>query len=922
MGVIKKPKRINNDLALKADGVDQAASFTTDNRQEFGSNEWAFAIFFYPLSTTAGQRIFQLFDSPAVFNLNITSSLILNMAIRSDQNTDCSQTIDNNNDGYRDGYSCIIGTRLGNDIIVYFNGREAGRTTIPGTDTFNFISQICGIFARQNLTTDFFNGFINNFFFLDKGVTDNEAKQITSKGGYIPSSFHAFVLNHWPLTQRSYYDDAGTLKAWDVVEQYNYAKQYDYGQSVSANKITDSSGVVGISFIANETTGTGDFELQFTTNQGGSDEQISIGIYTGTLTTQNDIDYAFLLDSDANDIFTRELSTLTDTLTNFSDYTDSIPLFKIKRIGGTITGELIDKDGSVLFSVEFDTLNSVNYNICAYKEQTGINEIWNMSLNRKFISKASGAAVFAQNNSKYLSLSPNHVELSGFTSEELGIDNTNDPAGSIYQTISKDQSKYGLTEFNGTTSKVVIPDAANLTFGDGAGNNVTFAISAWFKGLSSSSRIFEKGDETTTTGRQYILTIGATGALQFILFAEGVNILTFDEVIDLEKTYFVVVQFDSTASDIQLGMKGYLFADGELLETKTLGAAPAQQTIVASSETQLIGRGDGNFADGFIGDVRVHDSIFSLSEAFKLYAGKTLGTEISGWALNSFETLQATGTVNDIFGGGNNGTYTDLIEGPLKSGIRPIKNALRFVRTSNHYLRQNTINIDTNADHYTIMVIVKKPDGNKAWGPGFNDLFVYAYDGTANNRFLFGGRETKGIQFSIVDGGVANTHLWITDYAQPDDWQVYFITVDQNLAAAGNSEAERAFINGVKELSQGGGSSAQAKLRFDLYTQIFFGRNIFAAQYYEGFIAAFGIWNRELNLKEMAELSNNLLFEPPINSLKDGLQQYNNFFMQTANGIDDLSGNGNHIDAFFNYTVNELDPGHPDYKFININTLR
>lgn len=277
-------------------------------------------------------------------------------------------------------------------------------------------------------------------------------------------------------------------------------------------------------------------------------------------------------------------------------------------------------------------------------------------------------------------------------------------------------------------------------------------------------------------------------------------------------------------------------------------------------------------------------------------------------------------------------TTLDIYEAPvqplpinnveIKSQFEPFINALRFVSTNNHRLEQNVINIDPNADFYTFMVVHKKPQGETY--DGFRDMFAYGWDGSSSNRFFLAGRDPIGFQITVVEGGSSKAHIWndVATATEPSNLQTSFVVVNQNLMMSGDSLAETFFSNGNEIVSSG--SFNIAKLRFDLYTQIKFGNNIFggASQTFNGWVAAFGIWNRALSLKEMKSLTNNTLLMNPNGAIKKGLQQYNLFNNQTANGIEDLSGNGNHIDTFINYSINELDPLNSEYKFKEINELR
>lgn len=122
----------------------------------------------------------------------------------------------------------------GNSITeLYINGRFFAQQTAGNAGlmaqslTNNFIGSIGGVA---------YSGTISNYAIFDRELTTKEIAYIYKNGGVLPASTHIDCIAHYPLTQRFYPKASAAfiakhtqlalnnLVAFDVVEQYNYAK--------------------------------------------------------------------------------------------------------------------------------------------------------------------------------------------------------------------------------------------------------------------------------------------------------------------------------------------------------------------------------------------------------------------------------------------------------------------------------------------------------------------------------------------------------------------------------------------------------------------------------------------------------------------------------------------------------------------------
>jgi len=467
------------------------------------------------------------------------------------------------------------------------------------------------------------------------------------------------------------------------------------------------------------------------------------------------------------------------------------------------------------------------------------------------------------NYAKATPLGANHAKAINYTDDELGL--SNDDTDTVKKNFyNKNALSFAYSRFNGTDSNISIPHASNLTFGDGGTDgmgNVSFAITAHFIPYANASRIFEKGQEFSIAGRQYIVTVNAAGTLQFKIFTNAGVVQLGSHTVTFGKQYFVSAGYDNNASDIRLGMSLMLWEDGVLVENVVGLSAPTHTDIVDSTTTQLIGAGDNTHADADIADVRIHNKPLSYLEALKVKRGEDSGFEISGWLLNGKPTVQNATTVDDVFGGGNNGTTTNIIRGFELSSVLPeLREAFGFDGGTGHFLDENpSIAYDANG-FYTIMLAFKMP--NATFQDGTKDVFVYYRTLDNVERFRVQGNNLDD-RIGVVFGNQTVTLAFNLNLQQLN---VLFIQFDSN---------NNIFLHdSVGNLLFSQNSSNVVIPRFDLMQEVYYGRNALDAASSPRFLGnyvKYAIWNRKLTPLEMIKESNNTLLFPHTSN-KSGLQ--------------------------------------------------
>lgn len=226
----KIKRRINDKLSIFGNGVDE---YLQTNSNVTVSGDFSIVFNDLRLVTQTNQIIFSIGSSNAEF-FTIRTGLSGAVSPYGVQITSGGSTIDalsqlaqfsnyENQDWLNRRTQVVVNIdQTNNNIELYINGGLAWVHNDVNLSGISFTAP-ARVFTFHGLTNHY-EGAIDNLAILDRLLTVNEIKVHNLNGGVLPKSTHLNIVNHWSLTQNYYYDDNGTIKAWDVVEQYNYAK--------------------------------------------------------------------------------------------------------------------------------------------------------------------------------------------------------------------------------------------------------------------------------------------------------------------------------------------------------------------------------------------------------------------------------------------------------------------------------------------------------------------------------------------------------------------------------------------------------------------------------------------------------------------------------------------------------------------------
>lgn len=204
--------RINHERLLNFNGIDQHL-LANNAGVNFGSNDFCVG---FIIETSTACIPFQMFSGISNLFVQInpaTTSAVLDTVESTQFSATTNQSILNR-------LTYVFVRRIGTEFSLFLNAVRSATATIPATDTVNFEGTNLVIGSRIALTNNFVTGMMNNFFIVRASVSNASILSIYKNGGFIPSELHSSILHHWPLSQKYYFNDAGTLKAWDVVSQY------------------------------------------------------------------------------------------------------------------------------------------------------------------------------------------------------------------------------------------------------------------------------------------------------------------------------------------------------------------------------------------------------------------------------------------------------------------------------------------------------------------------------------------------------------------------------------------------------------------------------------------------------------------------------------------------------------------------------
>ena len=340
--------------------------------------------------------------------------------------------------------------------------------------------------------------------------------------------------------------------------------------------------------------------------------------------------------------------------------------------------------------------------------------------------------------------------------------------------------------FNGTDdqSQLTVPDAANLSFGDGSDDSA-FSISAWVKVRSFDEEfaIVNKWGEGTGSQDEYRFYITTSGQLIIALYDDhsGARVISLQRN-SLGTAYWlnnwrhVVMTYDAT--EAATGLEVYI--DGDLqtsnLTRPTLGSYTAMNNL---SKDFVIGRksakNDNDVSDGLIDEVAIFDKELSAAEVTTLYNGGATwdlkvsfeSDLISWWRMGDKAAGSAPNYVIKDQISSNHAVMSEF-QGTLSSGVvidspppasalgADVKKnslwwkerALRLISAPSpeSKLRSDASDIDGDRD-ILLKVINNKTDG-KGRGPQyFNRFNIYSFTTDIGNSppyNIHGGPNRKG----------------------------------------------------------------------------------------------------------------------------------------------------------------------------------
>lgn len=181
-------------------------------------------------------------------------------------------------------------------------------------------------------------------------------------------------------------------------------------------------------------------------------------------------------------------------------------------------------------------------------------------------------------------------------------------------------------EFNGTTSKIVVPDAANLSFTDGNDLPFSFSFLVKFDNISGESFFFNKRDNSSDN--EYTIQYNGTlWAFQLFSGATGNQIrLLFTTTPNTDQWYHITATYDG--GEVHAGLK--LYIDG----VDTAGATSAVGSYVGMiAGVSDVGIGSkiwtsGGFLTGQLDEVIIWDEELSASETLNVATEQLAGNDI------------------------------------------------------------------------------------------------------------------------------------------------------------------------------------------------------------------------------------------------------------------------------------------------------
>lgn len=222
---------------------------------------------------------------------------------------------------------------------------------------------------------------------------------------------------------------------------------------------------------------------------------------------------------------------------------------------------------------------------------------------------------------------------------------------------------------NGTNAYINIPDADNLSFGNGSTDSPFSIFMRVHMGSANTTRLYNKWVNTGTTGYEIFITTGGDSKLYFRCYDDS-TVGYIGRVSTATLTGYVntwidlVFTYDGGGSNT--GMKIYL--NGSVLSTTgaTGGSYTAMENTGSSVDIGRIRSTTTTYGDFEIDDYRVYSRELSANDVLELYSGKR-HTEINGLVMWAYDLDL---DYKDKSGNGNNGTGTNVTVSALNPQTR------------------------------------------------------------------------------------------------------------------------------------------------------------------------------------------------------------------------------------------------------------
>ena len=755
--------------------------------------------------------------------------------------------------------------RIGSTISIYENNRVAATFSYSTALNLSTASGTGHLGTNNTATLFFLDGHLGNFIALNgRGLSREEMQQLHDTN-ILHENLHPYIVAHYPLNQ-----DKGAT-AYDVVEQYNRARSTPY------NVVGYTSGTW--TFFDNGNLPT----ISYGSDSDGNYTQLQIDPVGGS-------SYYYPVASQP-------------TRNGGAYYKLTI---KIKRTAGT----------GILNLQQFGSAESINYALADLPINTLVTIV------RNYIASAStggyplvllsgvsnGAAigdtyrVYAVENTPLLA--PIHGALTNYSSDAVGT--TNELLQSAWHNLyeGKKKGKF-ILKGNGSNMYAQIPGYVNV-------NPATWSLYVEF---TQSTDNVSSDFDTVFCG-------GDSMNAYFSLHAQGVNNV---------RAYYNATEVSNTGigstTPGQIHIRRFWFIyNGTNLRTIVNGL-PQTNTAVVNNVFTFFRFFRQHPANELYSDQGIYRAVFfdraivdreinavekGLPE-YKNFSNKQFDLDFGDVFLSGSDYFIRDQSANNrhaqLFNYNPTTNAPVLIEQDTK--LPPVRKALKLNGT-NQYLSVTGFN-PTKEKGYTYLFGSRTVDGDFT---GVSCTFISKFPG-ATFKVIRGQQDNPQVSYFDSNGGsmFISTMKAIT----LERLNVICITERSDLIRVG-------YINGVK--SFGINAIGSSLLGWDEVAADLLIGAINAGgfqQFFNGEMFLVGIWKGILKQIEILNILNNTYGANPTPELMADCQLYLNFdaIINDAGTykIKDWSPQNRTV-VMNNYSADEINPGHANYRLIDLDTLR